>query len=120
MIRRLSSNQAKQQWGTVVDSVIEDGDSVIVESHGKPKLAVISYDEFQEFQQFKEEKRRAETLERFREFGRRIGNKNSDLSEEQIEELADRHSREFILGLAKAGRIKFERDLADYERRSDK
>jgi hypothetical protein len=69
-----------------------------------------------EFHHCMDEKRREETLERFHELGRRIGDKNSDLSEEQIEELADRHSREFILGLAKAGRIRFERYLAGYER----
>jgi prevent-host-death family protein len=37
MSRAISSNEAKQRWGSVLSAVVEDGDEIVVESHGKPK-----------------------------------------------------------------------------------
>ena len=100
-------------------SVSKGEDEIIVESRGKPKVAVISYDEFEAFQDLRKKQRRAAALTEFRALSERIGDRNKDLSEEQIDELANRFSHEFIEDLAREGKIRFERSLADYERGSN-
>lgn len=111
MVKTLSSNEVKQRWGAVMGSVSKGEDEIIVESHGKPKVAVISYNEFEAFQDFRKKQRRAAAYARLKELERRIGDKNKDLTEEQIDELANRFSHEFIEDLAREGKIRFERDL---------
>ena len=80
---------------------------MIVESHGKPKVAVISYDRFEKLQELEEQARRAWAMEQLRQLEERIDNRNSDLTDEQIEELADRFSREFVDDLFTEGKVVF-------------
>lgn len=87
-IRTISSNEAKQRWGSVVASVINDGDEVVVESHGKPTVAVISYHEFIEYQEHREHQRKAAELRRFRDLEAKASDTSQRLSEEEIEELS--------------------------------
>ena len=120
MVRTISSNEAKQHWGALIGSVSNEGDIVVVESHGKPKVAMIPADDIGAFMDFKEKQRRLGLLEEFRALSAQIGDRNKDLTEEQIDELANRFSREFILDLAREGKIKFEEGLSYYDSVSDK
>lgn len=104
----MSSHEAKQQWGSVMKAASAPDDAVIVESHGKPKVAVISYDRFERLQEMEEQARRAWALEQLRLIEERIGDRNSDLTDEQIEALADRFSREFVEDLVAEGKVAFE------------
>lgn len=106
--RTVSSNDAKQQWGSVMNAARNPDDAVIVESHGKPRVAVISYDRFEKLRELEDQARRAWALEQLRQLEERIGDRNSDLTDEQIEELADRFSREFVDDLVTEGKIQFE------------
>lgn len=90
----MSSNEAKQNWGSVMSTARETGSAVVVESHGKPMVAVISYDEFTDFQEFRERRRRQDLLNRLDQLEAQFGDRNKDLSEEEIEELAVRAGRE--------------------------
>ncbi len=103
----MSSSEAKQHWGSVMNGVSRPDDVVIVESHGKPKVAVISYDRFKKLQELEEQARRAWAMEQLRQLEERIDNRNSDLTDEQIEELADRFSREFVDDLFTEGKVVF-------------
>ncbi|MGI8403903.1 MAG: type II toxin-antitoxin system Phd/YefM family antitoxin [Thermomicrobiales bacterium] len=109
--RTVSSNDAKQNWGSVIGSVSAGEDEVIVESHGKPKVVVISFEEYKSVQELREKQRRAALLERFRALSERIGNRNNDLTDQQIDELSNRFSHEFIEDLAREGKIRFEYDI---------
>lgn len=105
----ISSNEAKQQWGSTMEAASDPDDAVIVESHGKPKVAVISYDRFMRAQELEEQARRARALEDLRRLEERIAHRNRDLTDEQIEALADRFSREFVDDLVDEGKVVFER-----------
>ncbi len=109
--RTISSNDAKQNWGSVIGSVSAGEDEVIVESHGKPKVVVISFEEYKSVQELREKQRRAEALAELDAISKRIGDRNKDLSEEQIEELSNRFAHEFYEDLAREGKIRFERDI---------
>lgn len=109
-LKTMSSNEAKQLWGSMMDAASGPDDAVIVESHGKPKVAVISYDRFERLQELEEQARRARTLEQLRLIEEEGGDRNRDLTDEQIEELADRFSREFVTDLVAEGKVVFEHD----------
>lgn len=49
-LKTMSSNEAKQQWESLIDATSGPDDAVIVESHGEPKVAMISYDRFRQVQ----------------------------------------------------------------------
>jgi prevent-host-death family protein len=109
-IKTMSANEAKQNWGALMRAAREDDGIVVVESHGKPQVVVVSYDEYEAFRDFKEAQRRKELLRRLDAFEARWGGRNTDLTEEQIEELANRFSREFVDDLAAEGKITFADD----------
>ncbi len=90
----MSSNEVKQRWGSVMSTAKEADNAVIVESHGTPLVAVIPFGEFEQFQTFKLERRRASALQRFRELRERIGDRNQELTDEEIEDIAVRAGRE--------------------------
>lgn len=106
----MSSNDAKQHWGSVMNGVNDPDDAVIVESHGRPKVAVISFDRFERMRKLEEQARRAWALEQLRQLEERIGDRNRDLTAKQIDELADRFSREFVDDLVAEGKVVFGRD----------
>lgn len=109
-MKTVSSNDAKQHWGAMMSGISSPDDAVIVESHGKPNVAVISYTRFEKMLELEERARRAWVLEQLRQLEERIGDRNRDLTDEQIEELADRFSREFVDDLVAEGKVVFERD----------
>jgi prevent-host-death family protein len=110
MTRTISSNEAKQRWGAVISAVSDEGDEVIVESHGKPKVAVISYAEFERFRALREQQRRAELMERLGALEARQMARNAELTDEQVEELANRAAHEAFDDLAAEGKLTFKRD----------
>lgn len=93
-LKTMSSNDAKQHWGSVMNAASSPDDAVIVESHGKPKVAVISYDRFEKLQELEEQARRAWALEQLRQLEEQFRDRNNDLTDEQIEELAVKVGRE--------------------------
>ncbi|MEJ7763595.1 MAG: type II toxin-antitoxin system prevent-host-death family antitoxin [Thermomicrobiales bacterium] len=110
MIRTLSSDDPTPQRDTLIDQVNEQGDEVMVESHGKPKVAVISIEAFEETQMLREQKRRADVLTRLRALQESLERRQRDLTEERAMALADRFSHEFVDELAAEGKLTFERD----------
>lgn len=109
-VRTISSNEAKQRWGSMISAASEQGDEIVVESHGKPKVAVISYEDYQEFAELREKRRREEALAWLRDFEREYGGRNADLTEEEIEGLANRATHKAFDELAAEGKLVFERD----------
>ncbi|MBA2755303.1 MAG: hypothetical protein H0U40_12725 [Chloroflexia bacterium] len=111
MIRTLSIDDPTLRWDSLIDQINEQGDEVIIEDSEKRNVVVISMAAYEETQMLRERARQAELLERLRALEERIGDRNADLSEEQVMELANRFSREMIDDLAAEGKLVFERDL---------
>jgi prevent-host-death family protein len=111
MPKAISANEAKNRLGSYLAYVSEQDDEIIVESHGRPKAVIMSIAAFEEVQMLREKQRRADLLERVRAFEASVGPRNQDLTEEQINDLAVRFSRELIDDLAAEGKLVFERDL---------
>ncbi len=110
MPKAVSSNEAKQRWGSLLGYVNEHGDEVIVENHGRPRAVIMSYAAYEEVQMLREQNRRAGILDRLRSLEERLGRRNRDLTDAEAMELGDRFSHELIDDLAAEGKLTFERD----------
>lgn len=110
VLKTMSSNDVKQRWGSVMSTVGEPDDAVIVESHGKPRAAVISFERFQKLRELEEKERREGLLRRLDDLESKYDGRNDDLTDEEIQALADRFSHEFIDDLAAEGKLRFARD----------
>ena len=91
-----------------MDWAVENGDEVVIESRGEPKVAILSYAEYQEFLAFKEQARRKEALRQLEELAERMWARNADLSDEEVEELAEEISQETIQRMIKKGKVRFQ------------
>jgi prevent-host-death family protein len=107
--RTVSSNEAKQHWGAMMKAASE-GEAVIVESHGKPKAVVISPEAFEELREAREQQRRQEAIMWLEDFEKRQMDRNSDLTQEEADALADRAAHEIFDELAAEGKLRFARD----------
>jgi len=96
MPKTISVSEAKNQLSAVLDWAVENGDEVVIESRGEPKVAILSYAEYQEFLAFREQARRKEALRQLEELAERMWAQNADLSDEEVEELAEEISQETI------------------------
>lgn len=112
VLKTMSSNEAKQRWGAVMSTVDEPNDAVIVESHGKPRAAVISFERFEKLRELEKKEQRERAMRTLREIEARYDGRNDDLTDEEIEALADRFSREFVDELVAEGKVVFEHDAA--------
>jgi len=105
--RTLTVQEIEDQWDTVVNTVESPTDAVIVEADGKPKVVVITYDRFKQTLDLEREReiRFAEARRRLEALAVSIGDRNSDLTPEEVEELATRPDREERERLATEGEI---------------
>ena len=108
MPKTVSVSEAKNQLSAVMDWAVENGDEVVIESRGEPKVAILSYAEYQEFLAFKEQARRKEALRQLEELAERMWARNADLSDEEVEELAEEISQETIQRMIKKGKVRFQ------------
>src|SRR5437868_5596503 len=105
MPRTVSASEAKNRLGSIVGWVLENEDEVIVESHGAPRVVIVSYAEYEKMKALKEQDRRRESLERLRKLRDRVMAQNKDLTPEEGDALADRFSHEIIEDMARDKKI---------------
>lgn len=103
--KTMSSNDVKQRWGQV-SAAIGNGETVVVESHGKPKMAVIPIDAYREYLDLRERERTEEILRQFDELTAQLADRNNDLTDEEAMELAVRAGKD--INRRAAARLKTE------------
>jgi len=112
VLKTMSSNEVKQRWGSVMSTVAEPNDAVIVESHGKPRAAVISFERFEKLRELEQKEKRERALRTLREIQTQYDGRNDDLTDEEIAELAVRAGREINRAVADRHRARF-KDVPD-------
>jgi prevent-host-death family protein len=112
-VKTLSSNEAKQRWGSVISAVSDHGERVVVESHGKPKVAVVSVHDLERLEALDERERRDEALTWLREFEKRQAERNADLTEEEVERIAVEVGREINRTVAERWRQRVRDNAAE-------
>jgi prevent-host-death family protein len=108
MPKTISASKAKNQFGSIIRWVIKQGDEVVVESHGEPRIVIMPFAEYDEFRRLREEARRKEALIRLKALGEKIRARNRDLTPEEGDRLAGQFSKEFVQEMVEEGKIQFE------------
>ena len=108
MPRTVSASEAKTKFGAIVDWAAESKDDVIVESHGQPKVVIISFEAYQQVLKLREEARRQSALLRLRNLRDRVRARNQDLDEGQAASLAGRFSQEVVAEMADEGQVLYQ------------
>jgi prevent-host-death family protein len=109
MPRTVSASEAKNRLGALMGWVREHRDAVIVENHGQPRVVILPVEEYADYEALKEQRRRQEALETMRRLQAEVSARNSDLTPEQADELADRITRDAIESLIERGVVRYER-----------
>lgn len=108
MPRTVSVSEAKNQLSAVMDWAVDNGDEVVIESRGKPKVAILSYAEYQEFLAFREQTRRKKALRQLETLAEQIWAQTDDLSVKEVEQLAEEISQETMQRMIKEGKVRFQ------------
>lgn len=108
MNNTVTATEAKARLGELIRRAIDRGDNIIIESRGKPQVALVPYDEYERLQKLKQRAKREEALAQLRELAREVQAQNLDLSEGEAASIADELTREAIESLAAQGKIRFE------------
>lgn len=108
MSKKVSVSEARKSLSSILQWIVDSSEVVTVESRGKPKVAILSYTEYQEFLAFREQARRKEALRQLQELMERMWARNADLTSDEVEQLADEISRETIQRMIDEGKIFFQ------------
>lgn len=108
MPKTVSVSEAKNQLSAVLDWVVENGNEVVIESRGEPKVAILSYAEYQEFLAYREQARRKEALRQLETLAEQIWAQTDDLSVEDVEQLAEEISQETMQRMIKEGKVQYQ------------
>ncbi|MGH2532593.1 MAG: type II toxin-antitoxin system Phd/YefM family antitoxin [Thermomicrobiales bacterium] len=100
MPKTISTTEAKNQLSAMIGWAEENRDEVIVESHGRPRAAIVSYEAYEEMVELKERFRRQDALARLRQLDVESSMRNQELAEGEADELALRFSRAFWMEMA--------------------
>ena len=87
--KRVSATELQRKTREVIDQVRTSGKAVVVESHGKPTVAVIPFEQYE-----REQKRREEDFDKLFAWVQANAELNKDLTEESAMELADKIRQE--------------------------
>ena len=107
MPKTVSASEAKTNFGSLVNWAVDQGDDVIVESHGKPKAVIIPFEAYRSMLKLREEARRLDVLARLEALGERIRARNQDLSIEEAGSLAERAAQEIVDEMIAEGKIAY-------------
>lgn len=108
MPRTVSASEAKTKFGSIADWAAESKDDVIVESHGQPKVVIISFEGYQQVLKLREEAHRQSALLRLRNLRDKVRARNQDVDEEQAASLAGRFSQEIVAEMADEGKVLYQ------------
>ncbi|MGH2614754.1 MAG: type II toxin-antitoxin system Phd/YefM family antitoxin [Thermomicrobiales bacterium] len=89
MMKKISATEAKNRLGTLINDVAGGNGAVTIEHHGRPRVVVVSAEEWAEVAEMRERLRRHEAWQRLMELAREVSARNADLSQEEADALAD-------------------------------
>jgi prevent-host-death family protein len=89
MPKTVSSSEAQNKFGTILQWAIDHQDDVVVvERRGKPAAVLMTYAEYEEMAKLRRQEQKRQALEALREIRRRVREQNQDLTAEEAYRLA--------------------------------
>jgi prevent-host-death family protein len=108
MSKTVSATDAKSNFRSLLDWTGETGDAVIVERRGRPVGVILSYTAFEDLKDREERLRRQEAWAKLHQLREELAERNSDLTQEEADRIADRAVRDTIDAMVEKGAIRFE------------
>ena len=107
MVRTISATEAKVNFGSVTQQVIDDGEPVIVENHGQPRVAIVPVQQFERLAELEAQERQRIALENLERLQVEVAARNQDLTEEQANAIADDLVRTAVNALFEKGTVSY-------------
>ena len=109
MPRNVSTTEARNQLSALMRDVQENGEAIVVQDHGRPRVAIISMTDFESLEAWRDQQRRQQALADLRALRKRVRARkaNRDLTPEQAEALADRFVREVVQEMFDEGKLRY-------------
>jgi prevent-host-death family protein len=108
MVRTISATEAKVNFGAVTQRVIDDGEPVVVENHGQPRVAIVPVENLDRLAELEKQERQRVALARIRTLQEKIAARNQDLTSEEADAIADQLTRAALDSLIAKGTLRFE------------
>lgn len=105
--RRITTSELSNQLDDVVNRVFDSSDTFIVSANGEERVALIDLELYRDLMEERRVRRAAEAKQRYIALAAEIGDRNADLSEDDIAELANEFSAEFARDMVNEGKIRF-------------
>jgi prevent-host-death family protein len=83
MPHMVSSSEAQNNFGAMMQWAEENNDEVVVERRGKPAAVLISYEEYKSIVQLKEQERKRKAFEALEKLRREVQRKNPNITAEE-------------------------------------
>jgi prevent-host-death family protein len=110
MTQTVSATDAKANLSGLINWAVDNDDAVIVQSYGNPKAAIISYAAYQRFLAWEEQARREAALTKLSTLAEIIRSRNQDLSQRDVDELAERFVQDVLTDMAAEGKVQYGAD----------
>lgn len=107
MPRNVSTTDAKNQLSALMRDVEQGGDTVVVEDHGRPRVAIISMSDLEGLEAWRDQQRRQRALAEMRALRARVRARNQDLTPEQGEALVKRFIGEVVQEMIDEGKWRY-------------
>jgi prevent-host-death family protein len=88
MTKTVTATEAKNRLGALMSEVLKTDEAVIIELRGRPKVALISAERLERAEKLERRQRGEEAWKAFEELRARQGDRNKDLTDDQIMEMA--------------------------------
>ena len=92
MEQRIGATDLRQRLTDVVQAVREQREAYVVETFGRPQVAIVHLDEYRQFQRFRQE--REAFFERLEDMAARNAERNAGLSDEEVLAIIERAREE--------------------------
>jgi prevent-host-death family protein len=88
-MKTVSATEAKNRLGALLGELANGTDAIVIEHHGRPRAVIVSAEEWNTLNETRLRLRRMEAWERIRDLAEQVSASNADLSQTEIEALAD-------------------------------
>jgi len=92
MEQRIGATDLRQRLTDVVQAVREQREAYVVETFGRPQVAIVNLEEYRQFQRFRQE--REALFERLEGVAARNAERNAGLSDEEVLAIIERAREE--------------------------
>lgn len=108
IMKRVSISEAREQFSTFVKMANEGKYDVVIQNRGRPEAVLIPYADYEMLKEAREIERRKKAIQALKQIAQEVGERNQDLSVQDVEQLADEVTREAIDNLVQQGNVTFQ------------